>query len=203
MSRPLRVVKVGGSLFSLPDLPTRLECWLDRQPEGTTLLLAGGGALVDVVRNWDAQFRLGEERSHWLCIDLLDATAKLLGHLLPHAALCGDLGTVRQSVVSHQGGLFVFAPARFFCEQEPLLPGTPLERSWEVTSDSIAARCAELLKADELVLLKSALPPEHDEGELSGGHYVDRCFTAAARSLPHVRMVNLRDDAFSEQVLAR
>ena len=75
MNNALRVVKVGGSLFTLADLPERLTAWLE--PAGVHQRVDGrrrGDA--DVVRAWDERFKLGQERSHWLCIDLLDAAAK-------------------------------------------------------------------------------------------------------------------------------
>ena len=73
-------------------------------------------------------------------------------------------------------------------------------QSWDVTSDSIAARIADLLGSDELVLLKSSLPEPQvatlDEAAAAG--FVDRCFPCYAAKLPLVRLVNLRDEDLSE-----
>ena len=60
----LRVVKLGGSLLNWPQTPQRLKEWLQRQPAGKTVLIAGGGGLVDIVRGWDADFGLGDDTSH-------------------------------------------------------------------------------------------------------------------------------------------
>lgn len=49
----------------------------------------------------------------------------------------------------------VFDTENFLQEVEPSAPGTELPKSWDVTSDSIAARLAEVTGADELILLKS------------------------------------------------
>jgi aspartokinase-like uncharacterized kinase len=56
-----------------------------------------------------------------------------------------------------------------------------------VTSDSIAARIAGILDAEELVLLKSADPPAQLQPP-----YVDEYFVQAAEGLTCVRSVNLR-----------
>ncbi len=78
---------------------------------------------------------------------------------------------------------------------EPTLPGKKLPADWSVTSDSIAARIAITLSADELVLLKSASLPNAancDIQEMSNAGYVDGFFVELANSINRVRFVNLR-----------
>jgi aspartokinase-like uncharacterized kinase len=60
------VVKVGGSLFDLPDLGPRLEVWLGARR--SVVLVPGGGPTTDVVRALDRTHRLGEEAAHWLAL---------------------------------------------------------------------------------------------------------------------------------------
>src|SRR5262245_59141995 len=54
-SRPpvLRVVKLGGSLLTWAEWPTACRRWLAMQPPRRTVLIVGGGGMVDAVRNWD------------------------------------------------------------------------------------------------------------------------------------------------------
>jgi aspartokinase-like uncharacterized kinase len=203
MSALLRVVKVGGSLFDLSNLSVRLQAWADAQTPGISVFLAGGGAMADVVRTWDARFALGEERAHWLCVDLLDVTARLLCALLPTSRLCTDLKTIREAHAAGRSVRFVFAPALFLRHHEADLPGARLGRSWDVTSDSIAARLAEVLSANELVLLKSKLPQPTGDSQGFAANYVDCHFLDAARSLPRVRFVNFRDASFPEARFTR
>jgi hypothetical protein len=100
------------------------------------------------------------------------------------------------------GRLVLFEPEQFLREVEPKLVSRPLPHTWDVTSDSIAARLAAVLQACELVLLKSTLPQPGTEIDRAAAEgYVDRYFPVAARGLA-VRAVNLRDDAFAEHVLA-
>ena len=71
---------------------------------------------------------------------------------------------------------------------------SPLAATWEVSSDSIAARLAVVVGAEELVLLKSALPA--DVRNL--GDFVDAAFDETSRDLKVIRLVNLRDADFAE-----
>lgn len=71
---------------------------------------------------------------------------------------------------------------------------SPLAATWEVSSDSIAARLAVVVAAEELVLLKSALPA--DVRNL--GDFVDAAFDQTSRDVNVIRFVNLRDTGFAE-----
>ena len=193
-----RIVKVGGSLLELPDLGDRLRRWLSEQLPATNILLAGGGTLADEVRSWDQRFQLGQATSHWLCIDLLDVTAQLLSALLPDAYLCWNYAKLCDAISAGDQSTIVFAPAGFLRAEEADLTGLRLPQSWDVTSDSIAARLAEVTAADELVLLKSSLPASYSQQAELGREYVDRNFAHAAQGLSRVRFVNLRDAAFAE-----
>ena len=53
------VIKVGGSLFDRPDLGPRLRRWLDANAPWETILVPGGGRLVDVIRDLDRIHGLG------------------------------------------------------------------------------------------------------------------------------------------------
>jgi aspartokinase-like uncharacterized kinase len=83
----IRVVKVGGSLFDLPDLPQRLWAWLAAQPRAHNVLMAGGGPLVEQVRTWNRQCAIDETAAHWMCVDLLTVTAHMLHAWLPEIPL--------------------------------------------------------------------------------------------------------------------
>jgi aspartokinase-like uncharacterized kinase len=198
MSTALRIVKVGGSLLDLPDLAERLRHWLSDQPSATTVLLAGGGSLADEVRRWDERFQLGEATSHWLCIDLLDVTAQLLKALLPDAHVCWNYTRLCDAIRAGDQATIVFVPAGFLRAVEANLAGLRLPQSWDATSDSIAARLAEVTGAGELVLLKSSLPKANHQREELSAEYVDRNFLHAAQGLSKVRLVNLRDAALAE-----
>src|SRR5688500_7302297 len=77
-SLPLRVVKVGGSLLTWPELPQALRSWLAERPAGINVLICGGGALVDALRETDGTLHLSQRAMHRLAIDAMSITARLL-----------------------------------------------------------------------------------------------------------------------------
>lgn len=190
-TRRLQVIKVGGSLLDWPELPHRLGAWLIENPAQQQLLIAGGGEFTDVIRKADAVHGLGEETSHMLCVEALSVTAGLLGQLMNLPVieeLQSDRGTY---TAAPQTRACVLNPLRFLTHDEAGLPGTRLPRTWQATTDSVAARVAVCLGADELVLLKSASPTTPVLAHLAGAGYVDEHFPIAAQGL-EVRLVNLR-----------
>ena len=79
-----------------------------------------------------------------------------------------------------------------YLQAEDASPDEPSPRSWDVTSDSIAAQLARRLGAVELVLLKSGLPPRgSDVRDATAAGYVDAHFPQASRAV-RVRCVDLR-----------
>lgn len=187
---PVRVIKVGGSLLTLPSLPTALEGWLKSQTPAVDILIAGGGKLADVIREMDQRFSLGDEVSHWLCVDVLSISAQLLASLLTKSHYVTTLtGLQEQLARGLAESPIVFCPRHFMREEEPDVGGTELPHNWNVTTDSIAARLACAIDADELVLLKSADPP--DAAEPNAG-YVDPHFPHVSKHVRAVRVENLR-----------
>ena len=197
--RPLRVVKVGGSLLDWPLLATKLVGWLECQVDASHVLIAGGGALADVIRRADAAHGLGEEASHALCVEVLGITARLLATVLGERSPLTTWADVQSARSANRlPACHVLDLKDFIHEIEATAPLTSLPHTWDVTSDSIAAGVACALAADELVLLKSCDAPGDGSTEppfhaLAAAGYVDRSFpTAIALFVGRVRMVNLR-----------
>jgi aspartokinase-like uncharacterized kinase len=196
----VRVVKVGGSLLDLPDLPLRINDWLAAQPAAHNVLIVGGGPLVEQVRRWHLGQRSAEKgpfeevAAHWICIDLMSVTARIFHAWLPGLKFTAEMRMVKRRV--QKAGETLFDVAKWMRREEGTLPGTPLPCQWEVTSDSIAARLAIVLSADELVLLKSSRPQTKDPRltSLAEEAYIDRMLPLLAAELPPLRMVNFRDE---------
>jgi 5-(aminomethyl)-3-furanmethanol phosphate kinase len=200
----IRVVKVGGSLLDLPDLPERLRTWLHAQSPAHNVLVAGGGPLVEQVRTWHAESAIDETAAHWICVDLLTITAHLLHAWLPEIPLVEDDRLLCQRV--GEVGATIFGPAPWMRHAEPGLPGTWLPTSWDTTSDSIAGRLAIALRADDFALLKSDLPRRRTGVELSAlaaVGYIDPVLALMAPELPSTRLVNLRANPPGQARVAR
>ena len=190
MAGLLVVVKVGGSLLGWPGLPGSLSAYLGRRPRDRFLLIVGGGGAADWVRGLDRDHGIGDHTAHELALRALDLTAHALAAIVPGLAVVErveDLGRCRRS-----GGIPVLAP-RGFLDKDERTAADPLPRSWDVTTDAIAARLAVRLGATELALLKSApLPPGADRTEAARLGLVDPAFPDVARPLGLVTYCDLR-----------
>ena len=164
----------------------RKPCLRDR-----AVLLAGGGPFADLIRTLDQTHSLGDQKAHSLAIRSLDITAELLAAILPGSAAIHrpeDLQSCRD-----RGQLPIIAPRQFLEEFDDRCP-SPLPPSWDVTSDSIAARIAVLLGARHLILLKSAgLSADISREEAARLGLVDPMFPHVARTLETVEFVSLRE----------
>jgi aspartokinase-like uncharacterized kinase len=101
------------------------------------------------------------------------------------------------------GRVPILAPRRFL-DEDDRLSADPLEHSWSVTSDSIAARVAVRLGAVELALLKSAeLPPGTDRERAAELGLVDPAFPRVSNVLGRVTFENFRDSGGRSYLLPR
>ncbi len=192
----LRVVKLGGSLLNFDGLVPALRSWLAGQPAIASVMVVGGGSLADAIRDASTRHPLDDEAAHWLCIRLLGVTAELVARLLPEARLIRRLDEL--CPVSGGPGFWILEPESFLRDEASQVVANRLPHTWDVTSDSIAARLAVALGTRELVLLKSGLPPTSDLDEAARSGYVDAYFPRAAQGVPAVRCVNLRADGFPQ-----
>ena len=200
------IVKVGGSLFDLPDLRHRLRAMVRHFRAANVLLVPGGGATADAIRAFDITHQLGEEASHWLALQALSLNARMLQELLPEARIVREIpkpdapaGDVASALAIATGSdeircrFFLLDALPFFRvdEQRP----DHLPHRWDVTSDSLAVRVATLAEAHELILLKSVAWEARDWTEAARSGIVDRYFARALQQAPsalRVRLINLR-----------
>ncbi len=192
----LRVIKLGGSLLTLSDLNERFQRWCDDNPHPMSLIIVGGGGLVDAVRDIDRIHRLPDSFSHWLCIDLLRHTARLAHQILSHVDIYETQDRLREAL-SQSGSpstasVTAIVQVNLFFQRN--YPNMVLPESWDITSDSIAAAFAQTHAADELVVMKSADYPEDDSrvNQVVTAGFVDRYFDELSASVARVRFINLR-----------
>lgn len=204
----VRVIKIGGSLLDLPDLQARVSRWIETSSPALNVLLVGGGELANSIRQADQRFGLGEEKSHWLCIETLGVSARLLGAIFDNRLPIQDWPTLK-AIRSHLEATqpetsftVILDPPTFLHFHEPQLPPAAIPHTWDVTTDSIAARLAECLQATELVLLKSCDPPEDRSiATATQLRMVDPYFPQAVRGNFSVVWTNLRQDLPTAETL--
>jgi len=200
------IVKVGGSLFDLPDLRQRLRAELRQLGAAKVLLVPGGGATADTIRAFDSAHQLGEEASHWLALQALSLNTRMLQELLPEARIVREIPQPEPQAKNAASALacasdpaenrslfFLLDPFPFFHadEQRP----DHLPHRWDVSSDSLAVRVSTLAKAHELILLKSVVWEASDWTEAARSGIVDSYFARALQQAPaslRIRLINLR-----------
>jgi 5-(aminomethyl)-3-furanmethanol phosphate kinase len=144
----LTVVKVGGGLArEAGDSALRTLCQAigDAGARHPLLVVPGGAAFADAVREHDSRFALRELTAHRMAILAMDQFGWLLSDLVPGAVPYTDLASARAAAA--RGETPILLPAA-------LLAGDPLPASWGVTSDSIAAWVAAAGHVARLVLVK-------------------------------------------------
>lgn len=155
------VLKIGGSLSRGEGLATLCQ-EIGRLGQVYRLLVVpGGGAFADTVRQADRHYHLSATTAHRMALLAMDQYGCLLGDLVPGGQVVTDLLSARQVAIA--GQVPILLPAAL------LIQADPLPHSWEVTSDAIAAWVAGLARVPRLVLLKDvdglfSMPPAPGSG---------------------------------------
>ncbi|MGB7328936.1 MAG: protein kinase [Rubripirellula sp.] len=182
-----RVIKVGGSLLLRPKLKDQLDRWIDAQSPAENLIVVGGGSIVEAVRELDAVHSLDSDDVHWVCVELLESTRRLVQQLLPDWKTVVTASQFRGCVergFSLDQTTLVSVASFYNRDCDTLLP-----KDWRTTTDAIAAYLAVCANADELVLLKSCdIDPDWDLDRLIDDGVVDDATRLIA---PDVRLVRV------------
>jgi len=139
------VLKVGGSLAEDPDSLARLCQELGVLANNHRIVIVpGGGKFADTVRELDKTYSLSNTVAHKIAILAMDQYGFFLSDITPNSYVSYSLEEVGNSA---KGTLPIFLPSKLMFHEDPL------EHSWDVTSDTIAAYIAGLLHAEKLVLV--------------------------------------------------
>jgi len=159
------VIKIGGSLANQPDSLKRLCGRLVALAEKRKLLVVpGGGSFADLVREFDRTQLLSPTAAHLMALLGMDQYGILLSSIVPHARTVKKLKAAR--ALQTRGLLPILLPSEMTSKD------IYLEHSWNVTSDSIAARVAGLSNTSMLILVKDvdgvfdANPEEKSEAKI-------------------------------------
>ena len=188
---PLRVIKLGGSLLESRDWAARFRRWFDTLPSGRTLVLVGGGPPVDAIRHMASLQAYELEFLHWLCVDAMDISYRLVEQQLGWSSLREEheLQTWLNEPQPKPG--LVHTQTFYRIDNAQQLP-VVLPLNWDTTSDSLAALLAHVVAADELIVIKSLTVDEpYDWHALGKTGVVDRAFASAVIGLRSVRLATL------------
>jgi aspartokinase-like uncharacterized kinase len=143
------VIKVGGALMRNAEAFGCAAAALGRlRRDARVVLVPGGGAFADAVRDADRKLGLCGDAAHWMAVLAMDQYAHLLGARIPRGVV---IWNPRRIAAAHTAGRVpILAPYRW------LRRADPVSHSWDATSDTIAAWIAITLGAAHLVLLKPA-----------------------------------------------
>lgn len=157
------VLKLGGSLLDLTGLPDRLRAVTAMLAGERPLLICGGGAAANAVRQWHDAHGLSEEQSHWLALESIRLNQRLLLTLMPELELISNRAAAESAW--RRGRVPLLDLMSFVSIEEAATDVRPtLPHSWNVTSDSLAGWVAIRWPASRLVLLKSAELPIAESG---------------------------------------
>lgn len=186
-----RVVKVGGSLLLRDDLREALSRWIADQSEAETLVIIGGGELIDAIRNLDRVHGSDPVETHWLCVELLETTFRLFSSWFDWECV-----RTRESLLAAiRSGFKTESPTLIsvsaFYNRDDAVDGVPLD--WRTTSDTIAALLAQRTAAEELVLLKSCpVDPSARIRQLVELGIVDEAFPSIESTIHSIRVETLK-----------
>lgn len=145
------VVKIGGSLYDTP----QLQAWLGAlagQPE-PAIIVPGGGPFADQVRVAQQRWGVDDATAHRMALSAMDQYGLLMAGLEPRLLATAGPDKLKQRLAAGHSGVWL-----------PAADDPDVERSWRVTSDSLALWLAHQLGADGVVLVKSApLTTDRDE----------------------------------------
>ena len=177
-----RVIKLGGSLLSAEALPACLAA-VARMP-GCTIVVPGGGAFAEQVRIQQVLHGFDALAAHRMAILAMQQMALLMQSLQPGFRLLCSTADFNAAV-----GAAIWSPAVTELDYAGIAP------SWDITSDSLAAWLAGQVRADALVLVKSApVAGNATLAELQGQGMLDAGFLGFAEQLAcPITVLNQRD----------
>lgn len=182
------VFKLGGSLLSEPQ-DGRLRRWcthLTTAWAGRAVIVPGGGAFADAVRDAQSRWRFSDDGAHRMALRAMDQCGLMLCDLFPALQPVDDPDALPGVCASGRTPVWLAARALDHC--------TGFPRDWTVTSDSIAVWLAGRLGGTRTVLVKSCALPDGDLATLAAAGIVDGALPdmAASTSVP-VHVVNADD----------
>jgi aspartokinase-like uncharacterized kinase len=182
------VVKLGGSLYSSPNLSS----WLGILAQSHSLVIVpGGGPFADQVRQAQQQLQFNDASAHVMALLAMEQYGRMLCGL--QSGLTAALNPRQIEAALKRGETPVWMPSAM------VMADADIEQSWDVTSDSLAVWLCDRLGGEQLVLVKSV--PLEDESlsldELTARQIVDNQFGDYLKSRP-VQTLLMAEHAYAQ-----
>lgn len=145
------VVKIGGSLLSnAPRLASTLSILARaRRP---LVLVPGGGGFADEVRDVQAVHGTSDRAAHRMALLAMHQTALLIVDMQARFIAVETQAAIRRALAANR--IPVWMPLRTAADDDTI------PADWSVTSDALAARLAERLRFEAVLLVKSRCVPQ-------------------------------------------
>jgi 5-(aminomethyl)-3-furanmethanol phosphate kinase len=171
--RGLTVVKLGGSYAFSSDLPGWLEAIA--RSAGDIVLVPGGGPFAEAVRAAQPRMGFDDDAAHHMALLGMAQYGRALAALDARFIPAASIAAIRRAL--RVRNVPVWSPT------EMVLSRSDIPRSWEVTSDGLAAWLAGRLGAQRVLLIKHVDPPAGpiQIEDLVARGIVDRSFASFLR----------------------
>ena len=141
------VIKIGGSLYNSEQLSQWLTA-INECPYKQLIIVPGGGPFADQVRHTDEKFGLKAFHSHNMAVMAMQQYGTLLASLAPDLILANSKDNIHQAWANKKA--VIWEPYELIRDE------CMLEKSWQVTSDSLSLWLANYLGVRNVLLVKSS-----------------------------------------------
>ncbi|NVM03006.1 MAG: hypothetical protein HWN67_11755 [Candidatus Helarchaeota archaeon] len=169
------LIKIGGSLLSNPvTLKKLLKTFKHIIKVHSIVILPGGGAFADLVRQYHLKYGFSDSTAHKLAIVTEDLVGILIAEYIEEGILTNNLDNTQQLLI--QSKIPILLPSNIVLELNEI------PHSWDVTSDSIAVYLADKLKITSVILVK----------DVDGLYTADPKKNPDAQLIPLIKAVDLK-----------
>ncbi len=180
------MVKLGGSLAESKRLERILA--LVASARVPIVIVPGGGAFADAVRDAQAQYGFSDASAHRMALLAMHQTGLMMAAMQPRLKPADTLAGLKRAVRSRR--IPVWLPLKLVDRDGRITA------DWSTTSDGLAARLAERLGRAPVVLVKSCrIPKDASVAALARDGVVDPTFAAiVARARLDWRVLGAGDE---------
>ncbi len=147
------VVKFGGSLLKTVEFQDVLKKLADHGA-GKMILVPGGGVFADQVRYLQEELQIDDVTAHRMALRAMEQLGALIISMDPRFHAANSVSAINDWLEKNE--IPVWFP------YDMVADNPAIRASWDITSDSLSLWLANLMKCQNLVLLKPILPDKDD-----------------------------------------